>query len=335
MTDGIHPWGTKGVSFIGGILYSWWRRYEEILSELIGEETSTSTSTASTGTGLVSVSGSKEREKEKGKEMEKSSRLLLSKAGRARKKAQSGTLPPSVPVSPVSPSLPATATVTATDISTDISTSAVPASDSGSDSSRSSNRVIIPPLVPYILPVAMYLHTPIGTCTRCDAMTDDSDALLKPLGIPKGFQIITRVKVGYGGFNPNDTREGTKSFKKSYQSEEKGSEISFKFYGSSVKVAIWQRRDGMGVLHAVVDGDIKNAVTATGFFKGYTWAMERNNTGRSQIMPLFEGLEDREHVIKFTVGDQPANKWVVGYTTQIFALLSASDNRGCKTISLI
>ena len=305
------------------------------MSELISEETSTSTSSLSTSTGLVSISstGSKEREKEKEKEKEKSSRLLLSKAGRARKKAQSGTLPPSVPVSPVSLSVPATSTV----ISTDISTSAVPAPDSGSDSSssRSSNRVIIPPLVPYILPVAMYLHTPIGTCTRCDAMTDDSDALLKPLGIPKGFQIITRVKVGYGGFNPNDTREGTKSFKKSYQSEEKGSEISFKFYGSSVKVAIWQRRDGMGVLHAVVDGDIKNTVTATGFFKGYTWAMERNNTGRSQIMPLFEGLEDREHVIKFTVGEQPANKWVVGYTTQIFALLSASDNKGCKTISLI
>ena len=316
-------------------MYSWWRRYEEILSELISEETSTSTSTStsSTGTGLVSVSvsGSKEREKEKEKEKEKSSRLLLSKAGRARKKAQSGTLPPSVPVSPVSLSLPATSTV----ISTDISTSAVPAPDSSSDSSSSSSRVIVPPSVPYILPVAMYLHTPIGTCTRCDAMTDDSDALLKPLGIPNGFQIITRVKVGYGGFNPNDTREGTKSFKKSYQSEEKGSEISFKFYGSSVKVAIWQRRDGMGVLHAVVDGDIKNTVTATGFFKGYTWAMERNNTGRSQIMPLFEGLEDREHVIKFTVGEQPANKWVVGYTTQIFALLSASDNKGCKTISLI
>ena len=158
---------------------------------------------------------------------------------------------------------------------------------------------------------------------------------MKPLGNPKGFRIVTRMKVGYGGFNPNDTRSGTKSFKKSYQAEKAGSSISFKFYGSSVKVAIWQRRDGMGVLNAVIDGDERNIAKASGFFKGYTWAMEKNNTGRSEIIPLFEGLEDKEHIIKFTVSNEPANVWVKGFTSQIFALLSASDNKDCKTISLI
>jgi hypothetical protein len=52
-------------------------------------------------------------------------------------------------------------------------------------------------------------------------------------------------------------------------------------------------------------------------------------------MPLFEGLEDKEHTIKLTVSDVAANVWVKGYTTQIFALLSASDNNNCKAISLV
>ena len=98
---------------------------------------------------------------------------------------------------------------------------------------------------------------------------------------------------------------------------------------------IWQRRDGMGVLNAIIDGDERNIAKASGFFKGYTWAMEKNNTGRSEIIPLFEGLEDKEHIIKFTVSNEPANVWVKGFTSQIFALLSASDNKDCKTISLI
>ena len=63
--------------------------------------------------------------------------------------------------------------------------------------------------------------------------------------------------------------------------------------------------------------------------------MERNNTGRSEIMPLFEGLEDKEHVIKFTVSEEPANVWVKGHVVQIFALLSASDNSNCKEVSLL
>ena len=39
LTDGIHPWGRKGVSFIGSILYSWWSRYDEIISEEVHERT--------------------------------------------------------------------------------------------------------------------------------------------------------------------------------------------------------------------------------------------------------------------------------------------------------
>lgn len=236
LTDGIHPWGPKGVSFLGGLLYSWWRRYDEIVSESLHEHT------ALTGSAAAAVT---------------------------------------------------------------------------------------------VLPVPMYIDKPVGACTRCEAMTNDADAKLKPISPPKGFKIVTRMKVGYGGFNPNDTTSGTKSFKKSWQAEKVGSSISFKFYGSSVKVAIWQRRDGMGVLNAVVDGNENDIAKASGFFKGYTWAMERNNTGRSEIIPLFEGLEDKEHTLRLTVAPEPANTWVKGHTAQIFALLSASDNKDCKTFSLI
>ena len=28
MTDGIHPWGSKGVLFLGGLLYAWWTKLD-------------------------------------------------------------------------------------------------------------------------------------------------------------------------------------------------------------------------------------------------------------------------------------------------------------------
>mgnify|MGYP000161323340 CR=1 FL=1 len=122
----------------------------------------------------------------------------------------------------------------------------------------------------------------------------------------------------------------TKSFKRSYQAESPGDKISFKFYGKELKVALWQRRDGMGVLEAMIDNDPAIRTKATGFFKGYTWAMERNNTGRSEVVPLFDNLEDKEHVVTFTVSGEAANPFVKGHTCQIFALLSASDDTDCK-----
>jgi hypothetical protein len=184
----------------------------------------------------------------------------------------------------------------------------------------------------YTLPPPLYQDKPLGICTRCDALVDDADARLTPLD-RSGFRIVTRVKVGYGGFHPNDTKSSsssTKSFKRSWQADRAGAHISFKFFGSTVKVAMWQRRDSMGILLATVDGNEATTAKASGFFKGYTWDMARNNTGRSEIMPLFEGLEDKEHVIKFTVSSEPANKWVPGHTVQIFALLSASNHIDCK-----
>lgn len=58
--------------------------------------------------------------------------------------------------------------------------------------------------------------------------------------------------------------------------------------------------------------------------------MEKNNTGRSEIMPLFEGLPDKEHILTLVVSEEPANVWVKGHLTQIFAILSASNNLNCK-----
>ena len=170
----------------------------------------------------------------------------------------------------------------------------------------------------------------IGRCTRCDALADDADAVLQPVGEPVGFKAVTRMKIGFGGFNPADKNSSTKSFKKSWQAENPGDTISFKFFGSSVSVAMWQRRDGMGVMEAMIDGDREKTALASGFFKGFTWAMEKNNTGRSEVVPLFEGLTDTEHLITFRVTETPANTWVKGHTCQIFALLSASDDQNCK-----
>ena len=62
--------------------------------------------------------------------------------------------------------------------------------------------------------------------------------------------------------------------------------------------------------------------------------MEKNNTGRSEIMPLFEGLVDKEHTLTLVVSEEPANVWVKGHLAQVFAILSASDNLECKNINL-
>eukprot|EP00605_Chrysophyceae_sp_TOSAG23-4_P000692 GSChrysophyteH1.ASY1.ANO1.776.1 assembled CDS len=243
--DGVHPWGEKGVPFIGEVLYSWYVR---------------------------------------------SKALVFS---------QEAELSVAFPKS-----------IEAPDGST--------AATSGQN-----------------LPPPLY-GDHIGQCTRCDALASDSTASLKPVGEVIGFEEKTRVKIGFGGFNPTDPTDtgstATKSFKKSWQAEKAGDSISFKFFGSSVQVAMWQRRDGMGVLEAMIDSDREKTALASGFFKGFSWAMEKNNTGRSEVVPLFEGLEDKEHVITFRVTQTPANTWVPGHTCQIFALLSASDNPKCKVM---
>lgn len=204
----------------------------------------------------------------------------------------------------------------------------------------------------YTLPPPLYALNPIGVCTKCMALADDADAKLWPVERPRGFRAVTRVKVGFGGFSntgaatatsTEDTLSGqsqqqqldlgkrpTKSSKKSWQADRVGAQITFPFYGSSVRIAIWQRRDGMGVLDAIVDQDRSRVVQASGFFKGYTWAMEKNNTGRSEIVPLFEGLREGFHNLTLTVSETPANKWVPGHLVQIFAVLSASDDAQCK-----
>lgn len=229
-TDGVHPWGAKGVPFLGQILYGWWKRSFEVF-DMLGNDGG--------GGGIGDIARN--------------------------------------------------------------------------------------------LPSPLY-GKHVGQCTRCDALASDADGMLEPTSV-KGFEIKTRMKIGFGGFNPNDASDAggaTKSFRRSWQAEKVGDSISFKFYGSSVKVAMWQRRDGMGILEAMIDNNPSLKTEASGFFKGFTWAMERNNTGRSEVMPLFEGLEDKEHLITFTVSEKPANVWVKGHTCQIFALLSASDDAKCK-----
>lgn len=121
------------------------------------------------------------------------------------------------------------------------------------------------------LPPPLYQRNPIGLCTRCDALADDADARLIPVGAHPGFRVVTRMKIGYGGFNPSERQSATKSFKRSWQADKPGAHISFRFYGNTVKIAIWQRRDSMGVIHAYIDNDKSKIATASGFFKGYTW----------------------------------------------------------------
>ena len=59
------------------------------------------------------------------------------------------------------------------------------------------------------------------------------------------------------------------------------------------------------------------------------------HTGRSEIMTLFDDLTDAPHTLTLTVSHEPANVWVKGHLVQVFALLSASDNLGCKNMTLV
>jgi hypothetical protein len=255
-TDGVHPWGPQGVKFLGDLLYAWWRKLEQLLTE---DRTMDTDGTMSTQT-------------------HSSEKFATTKDAKTTTRNESLKE----------------------------------------------------------LPAPIYLSNPIGVCTNCAALSEDADGRLTPISPPKGFHVVTRTKIGYGGFDAGGEGKkksgigATKSFKRSWQAEKPGAEISFRFYGSSVQLAIWQRRDGMGVLHAYVDGKKDNYVKVSGFFKGYSWAMHQNNTGRSEILPLFEGLKDDHHTLTLVVSDQPANPWVKGHLTQIVALLSASDSMDCK-----
>lgn len=244
-TDGVHPWGPKGVKFLGDMLFAWWKRLERITTQDVQMDTA--------GKTIV--------------HKHSFDHILQQRAVHNDKAA--------------------------------------------------------------VLPPPLYVNNPIGLCTRCDALADDADGKLLPVHM-QGFKVATRVKVGFGGFK-QDKSQATKSMRKSWLADTPGSEISFRFYGSTVGVAIWQRRDGMGVLHAHIDDNKAQIAKASGFFRGYTWAMEKNNTGRSEIVTLFEGLTDTAHTITLRVSDEPANPFVVGHLVQIFALLSASDDMKCKS----
>lgn len=261
-TDGVHPWGSQGVKFLGDILYAWWTRLDKVVSYDV----------------TMNLNGKYEQHEHSYDSLFKQQQQQQLAGGSSHAAAEATTLASMLP----------------------------------------------PPL---------YVSNPIGLCTRCEALAGDADAVLEPSRPPKGFRKVTRMKIGYGGFNPADKTTATKSFKRSWQADEPGAEISFRFYGNTVKIAIWQRRDGMGVLNAYVDGDKQRVAKASGFFKGYTWAMEKNNTGRSEIMPLFEGLQDGQHELTLVVADEPANTWVKGHLVQVFAILSSSDNLNCKNAS--
>jgi len=80
---------------------------------------------------------------------------------------------------------------------------------------------------------------------------DDAGAVLSPC-LPLFLTIMLSLCLsvyhvcalsGYGGFTADKTK-ATKSFRKSWEADRVGAEISFRFFGSTVKIAIWQRRDG-------------------------------------------------------------------------------------------
>ena len=157
-TDGVHPWGVRGVNFIGSVLMAWWDRTAKLYAVDALE-------TVANGTGKLDFDA----------------------------------------------------------------------------------------LAP--LPAApLYRAQSIGACTRCDALVEDAPSFLTPLEPPKGFRVVTRAKIGYGGFNPASIESSkraashgskthgaaggngaVKSFKKCWQAEAPGDTIKFRFFGSSVE----------------------------------------------------------------------------------------------------
>lgn len=111
LTDGVHPWGEKGVPFIGGILYHWWLRMDTLLTTDASE------------------------------------------------------------------------TIQYTERNTDLTSS-----------SSDFQQYLSFPKQP------LYFDKSIGLCTRCDALVNDAPSFLTPIEEPVGFKVITRVKVGFGGF---------------------------------------------------------------------------------------------------------------------------------------
>lgn len=122
-TDGVHPWGPKGVKFIGDLMYAWWRRLKLLLVEYYDSNRAH----AETQPTFEAVDHSKL---------------------------------PSLDVVMV----------------------------------RNQKPLVV--LKQTTLPPPLYATNPVGLCTRCEALADDADAMLKPATQPKGFRVVTRTKIG-------------------------------------------------------------------------------------------------------------------------------------------
>jgi hypothetical protein len=147
-TDGVHPWGKRGVPFIGEMLHAWWLR-------MVDTTTSSSDASIST-TSLPSYTNIDDNR---------------AVARRSLQQQQQGG--------------EETETATAT-----------------AKRARASNHGTVKARLA-ALPPALYENS-VGVCTRCDALADDADGALEPVEPPSGFHIKTRVKIGFGGFNPDD-----------------------------------------------------------------------------------------------------------------------------------
>jgi hypothetical protein len=185
-TDGVHPWGSNGVKFLGQLLYAWWKKFDAIVSYEVS----------------MTLDG-----KQVSIEHSFDSLLQQGVAGSGVSSSTAGT--------------------------------GAGAGAGGSSSSEPTSLMAYQRVLQQLpLPPPLYPSNPIGLCTRCDALAEDADGMLTPVRPPIGFRKVVRMKIGYGGFTAkqDDKYGATKSFRKSWQADTPGSEISFRFYGSTVKV---------------------------------------------------------------------------------------------------
>ncbi len=168
------------------------------------------------------------------------------------------------------------------------------------------------------LPNYLYPNNAIQLKTYCKTLNEDNnDKRLMPIR-NHGFEMKTRTKIGEMGFT---------NIKKCWQSNQIGANISFIFYGNHLQVTLYQNSKGLGTMNVYLDDETIPRKIISSYFEGYPWA---KGNGRQHIISLFDNDDissdnNQQHMVTFTIRDEPANIHEPGHECQIIALMYAQN----------